>query len=258
MPARALAGAERWFAPAVALLLVGGWEAAARAGAVSALFFPAPSFVLSRIASLTASGELLAHLLATLQRVGLGFLLGALAGLPLGLLMGWSPRVRRAVDPLVAALHPMPKVAIMPLLMLLLGLGEAPKLAVVATATFFPFVVNASAGVRQIGHAYFEVAESYGASPLRIFRRIVLPGSLPFVLAGARLALNTSLLLTIAVELISATRGLGRLVWLSWQTMRTEDLYATIVVMAALGVAMNLSLAGAAALFVPWQRERLR
>jgi NitT/TauT family transport system permease protein len=258
----ALAGAglrgPRLVAPALVLATLTAWEALARGGAISPLFFPPPSAVAVRLAGLLAGGELFAHLRATLGRVALGFALGAVAGLPLGLLMGWSARIRAALDPLVAAVHPMPKVAMLPLLMLLLGIGEAPKVAVVAMATFFPLVINATAGVRQIGAIYFEVADSYRADRLKVLSRIVLPGSLPFVLAGTRLALNAALLITVAVELVAAPRGLGHLVWLAWQTLRTEDLYAALVVTALLGVALNGLLTGLSALLVPWQEERIQ
>ena len=106
--------------------------------------------------------------------------------------MGFSPRVRVAVDPLVAAAHAIPKIAVLPILMILLGLGEAPKIAVVAAAAFFPLLISTMAGVRQISPIHFEVAHGYGASAPRIFWRVLVPGSLPQILSGTRLAFNAA------------------------------------------------------------------
>lgn len=159
------------------------------------------------------------------------------------------------VDPLVAATHPIPKLAILPIVMIIFGIGETSKLVIIALTVFFPMLINAMAGARQISPIHFEVASNYGASPLRVFWRVVVPGSLPFALAGARLALNVGLLLTIAVEMVSAQRGLGSMVWFAWQTLRTEELYASIFVTAALGVGFNTILQRLTAYLVPWQVE---
>jgi NitT/TauT family transport system permease protein len=184
-----------------------------------------------------------------------GLLLGAVPGLLLGLAMGGSPRLRAIVDPFVAAIHPMPKLALLPLLMVLLGIGEAPRIVVIAIAAFFPMLLSAMAGVRQISPVHFEVARNYGASPHQVFLRVALPGSLPMVLTGLRLAANVSLLLAIAVEIASAQLGLGALVWLSWQVLRVELLYATLVVTALFGIGINVLLQWVARRLVPWLPE---
>lgn len=232
--------------------MAGSWEAASRAGLVSPLYFPAPSRIAATLAALAADGTLAGHLAVTLGRVGVGFLLGALPALGLGLLAGWLPRVRTAVDPLVAALHPVPKIAFLPLLMLLVGVGELSRLVIVALGSFFPVLINAMAGVRQIGPIPFEVARTCGAGPWLTFRRIVVPGSLPSVLAGVRLGLNRALLLAITVELIGARQGLGAMIWLARETFRTEELYAALFVISALGVGLNASLQRARRRAGPW------
>lgn len=228
------------------------WEAASRAGLVSALYFPAPSRIAAAMAALVAGGELAAHLAATLGRVGAGFVLGAAPALVLGLLAGWSPRIRTVVDPFVAAFHPVPKIAFLPLLMLLVGIGELSRLVIVALGSFFPVLINAMAGVRQIGPIPFEVARTCGAGPWLTFRRVVVPGSLPSVLAGVRLGLNRALLLAITVELIGARQGLGALIWIARETFRTEELYGALVVISALGIGLNASLQHARRRAGPW------
>jgi len=177
-------------------------------------------------------------------------------GLVLGLAMGSSSRLRTVLDPLVAALHPLPKIAVLPLIMIIFGIGEASKVVVIAIACFFPMLLSTAAGVRQIHPIYFQVAENYGARLLQVFTRVVLPGSLPLVLSGLRLALNTALLLAIAVELVAAREGLGSMIWFAWETLRTEDLYATLATTAALGISFNLVVQRLTAKLVPWQVER--
>jgi len=247
---------ERWL-PAV--ILVGAltvWEWQVRIGGLSALFFPAPSTIALTLVRLLTSGELATHLSATLSRLFLGFALGGLPGLILGLAMGWSRRLRAIIDPLIAAAHPVPKIAVLPLIMIIFGIGESSKIVVVAVAVFFPMLINTMAGVRQISPIYFEVAENYGAGLFKVFTRVVVPGGLPLVLTGARLALNTALVLTIAVELVAAREGLGEMIWFAWQTLRTEELYASLIVIAALGISLNFLLQRLTARLVPWQVER--
>jgi len=197
-----------------------------------------------------------ANIAATLSRVFVGLALGAMPGLVLGLAMGSSSRLRTVLDPLVAALHPLPKIAVLPLIMIIFGIGEASKVVVIAIACFFPMLLSTAAGVRQIHPIYFQVAENYGARLLQVFTRVVLPGSLPLVLSGLRLALNTALLLAIAVELVAAREGLGSMIWFAWETLRTEDLYATLATTAALGISFNLVVQRLTAKLVPWQVER--
>jgi len=232
------------------------WEWQVRIGGLSALFFPAPSTIARTLARLVTSGELETHLSATLSRLFLGFALGGLPGLILGLAMGWSRRLRAIIDPLIAAAHPVPKIAVLPLIMIIFGIGESSKIVVVAVAVFFPMLINTMAGVRQISPIYFEVAKNYGASLFKVLTRVVVPGSLPLVLTGTRLALNTALVLTIAVEVVAAQEGLGEMIWFAWQTLRTEELYATLIVIAALGISFNLILQRLTARLVPWQVER--
>lgn len=246
---------EGWLA---GLALVGfslAWEALARSGRISPLFFPPPSRILADLWALAAGGKLWPHLTASLERLGLGFSLGALSGWLLGLGMGWSPRLRAILDPFVAALHPIPKIAIFPLLMMIFGLGETPKVIAIAITAFFPMLINSMAGVRGLNPVYFEVTRNYGAGRWITFWRVVLPGSLPLTLAGVRLALNMALVIGVAVELLSAKEGLGVLIWFAWQTLRIEDLYASLVVIGGLGLGLNLLLHALTRCLTPWHPE---
>lgn len=245
-----------WLIPALfwlGALLV--WEAGAQAGLVSPVFFPAPSAILRALAQMIASGRMLVNLGFTLYRLALGLVLGGSLGLLLGLLMGWSRLARTIAGPAVAAIHPMPKLALLPLALILFGIGEESKVVLIALTAFFPVLVNSMTGVLQIDHQTWEVAQHYGVKGWLLWRRVLWPGALPLVLTGLQLALNSALMVTVAVELVTAQQGLGTVIWLAWQTLRTEEMYATLVVIALLGLASNSILNSIARRLMPWQRK---
>jgi ABC-type nitrate/sulfonate/bicarbonate transport system permease component len=140
--------------------------------------------------------------------------------------------------------------------MVLLGLGESSRVVVVSLAAFFPMLLNTMSGVRQINRVHFDVARTYGASRWQILTRVVLPGSVPAILTGLRLATNIAFVSAIAVEMVASGRGLGSQVWLAWQVLRVDLLYATLFVIALLGVAINFSLRWIARRGAPWLSER--
>jgi NitT/TauT family transport system permease protein len=246
---------ERWLSALVILGALALWEIAARAGWISQLFFPPPSTILLTLARLVRTGALWPALGSTLTRLAAGVVIGGGAGLLLGWLMGTSRPVRIALDPLVAALHPLPKLAIFPIFLILLGIGEASKVALLATVAFFPLLINTLAGVQQIDRTYWEAAVNYGATGSKLLRRVILPGSLPMALVGLRLAVNSGLVVAIAVEMLSAQQGLGAQVWLAWQTLRLQELYAILVVIALLGLGFNAWLTAITARLAPWRNE---
>jgi len=171
--------------------------------------------------------------------------------------MGWSPKIRLFVDPFISALYPIPKIAILPLFMLVLGIGELSKVAVVGVGAFFLVLINSMAGVRNIDRIYFEVAQNYGARKFKVFTKVVLLGSLPMIFAGMRLALGMSLLLVVAIEFIAATYGLGAMMWLAWETLRTENLYIGVVICALLGLLFTSLLEKVEKYFMPWEETPL-
>ena len=249
---------ERWLAVALMAAALGGWEWASRTGVISRLFFPPPSEVLVTLGRSIRTGELPQHLGATLSRVALGIGSGGVAGYLLGLVLGESARLRAFVDPVIATLHPIPKLAVLPFIMMVFGVGEMSKIVVIGVAVFFPMLLTTMAGVRQIQTAYFDVAATYGATWYQTFAHVVLPGSLPFAMTGLRLSFNIGLVISLAIEIATARVGLGRLIWYAWETMRIEQLYAALAVIAALGVSFNLFLTWLSTRLVPWHVERQR
>jgi NitT/TauT family transport system permease protein len=231
------------------------WEGIARMEWVSPVVFPPPSRTARALVDLTSSGRLPSAALATLARVGRGLLAGALPGLLLGLAMGASTRVRRLFDPLVAAIHPLPKLALLPLVLATLGIGEGPRTIPIALSAFFPMLLSAATGVRQIPPLLPEMARSFGASHRQLLWRVILPGSLPYVLTGLRISVNAALVMSVALEMIAAPDGLGVLIWYSWETMRIEPLYGGVLAIALLGMVSNALLEAAARRLVPWRPD---
>ena len=248
---------EDYASAVLVLIVLTIWEIMSRSGWISPLFFPPPSKILINFIELIVSKKLFEHLWITIFRLVAGCLIGGIPGLVLGLAMGWSPRIRRVFDPIVAALHPMPKIAIFPLIMIIFGLGNASKIAAIAIASFFPMLINSMAGVRQINPVYFEVTKNFGAGVWKTFTRVIIPGSLPMILTGIRLSINVALLITIAVEWVSSKTGLGVLIWFAWQTLRIEELYASLIVIGLLGFLINSGLYFLTTYLAPWQKENL-
>lgn len=235
------------------LVALGGWEAAARLGVISAAYFPPPTRVLEALAGGVAQGALVYHTAATLGRLAGAFMLAAVPGLALGLVMGISPGARRVLDPYVAFLYPIPKVAMLPLLLILLGVGEPAFVATGALTAFFQIVVNAADGVQRVDPILVEVGRHFGARGFALFRKVILPAALPSILTGLRLGLGLSLITVIAVEFAIAKSGLGHLVWRSWQTLSTPEMFAALAVVGAIGVLLTRGLRRVQDRLLAWQ-----
>lgn len=242
----------------IVLVLLALWELGAFVGFVDTLLFPPPSRILESAGELLASGVLTGHIAATGLRVGAGVVIGAGLGTLLGIAMGSSQRLRSVFDPLIGALHPVPKIAILPLIMVVFGIGDVSLVIVIATGAFFPMVINTMTGVHQINPNYLDLARLHHFSGWKKMRRITLPAAGPSLMAGLRLSLNTTLLITVAVEMIAARTGLGAMIWLSWSTLRTEHIYVAIAVTVAFGLAVNGVLSWVTRRTLPWYHGSLR
>ncbi|MFC5722306.1 ABC transporter permease [Streptomyces gamaensis] len=256
--AQARKDAARSLIPAVALplLLLGGWEAAARTGVVDALLFPPPTRIVGRLAAMAADGELGEHVAATLGRLLPGYALGTLGGAAAGFAMGVSRTVRAALGPLFAALYCVPKTATLPLLLLVFGLTETPRVLSVAITVFFVMQINTLAGVRQIDPRMLQTARSYGASGLRLLRFVLLPGALPAMLTGLRTAIGLGVVVVVAVEFVASERGLGFLIWNSWTLFQPDRMYVGLLTVALLGAVLAAAVTVAERWLVPWRAVR--
>ena len=230
------------------------WELVTRTGWVSSLFLPAPSGVLAEGLDMARSGQLLVHLARSLERLAWGFGIGAVAGVGVGVAVGFFALADAVVQPVIAATFPIPKIALLPLLILWLGIGEASKVAVVALGVFFPMAINTYAGVRQADPLLIRAAVSFGAGRWSVIRKVVLPSALPMVFAGLKLGAGTALLLLVAAEQIAADAGIGFLVLHAGNIMATTKLMVGIVVLSLLGVLSHWGLNRLERLAIPWQR----
>jgi NitT/TauT family transport system permease protein len=237
----------------VGLLVV--WELLLRAGIGDRRFIPAPTDIAERFFLLLRSGELEWHVLVTLYRVFAGFLVGSVPAVAIGLLMAMFKPVRIFVDPLIAALFPIPKIALMPLLLLAFGFGDASKVALVAIAVFFPVVVNTYAGAANIEKIYWDVAKNYGASQAVMFTRIVFFGALPMIFAGLRIALAVSFIVLVASEFVASKTGIGYLIWNSWELLQVDTMFVGIVTVGILGLITSVLFQEIERKVIPWKAE---
>ena len=192
--------------------LIGFWQAAIAAGWLNPVFLPSPASILAALGKLIVSGALWQHLSASLGRIGLGWLVGTALGLVFGLTMGLVSAFRAAGMPLVSALYPIPKIALLPLLILWLGIGESPKVVTIAAGVFFPTVITTFSGVDAVPRNLIRMAQSFNMPVAAIIRKIVLPSALPGILAGFRISASVALLLVVAAEMIGAQYGIGAFV----------------------------------------------
>jgi ABC-type nitrate/sulfonate/bicarbonate transport system permease component len=238
--------------PLVFLLV---WEAVVRLGLLDARFVPPPSAVVVRFFDLVQSGELWKDVSITLFRVAGGYTLGVIPGIAVGLLMAMFKPLRYVLDPLVAAIFPIPKIALMPLLLLAFGIGEMSKIVLVAIATFFPVLISTYAGAANIEKIYLDAAKNFGADSSMMFREVIFFGALPQIFAGLRLALGTSFLVIVAAEFVSADTGIGQLIWSSWQVLQVDRMFVGIVLIGVLGVISTAILQEIEVRLLPWRRQ---
>jgi sulfonate transport system permease protein len=215
--------------------LVALWEAVVRAGWVSAHLLPPPSELIVTLADLAASGDLFSHVLVSSVRVLAGFAIGALLALLVGAAVGLSRELEAYLDPTFQALRAIPSLAWVPLLLLWLGIDEAPKITLIAIGAFFPVYLNLVAGIKNVDRKLVEVGGIFGVKGWRLVVRIFLPAALPNLLTGLRTGLSLAWMFLVAAELIAATRGLGYLLTDGRETARADLVIVAIVVLALLG-----------------------
>ncbi|GLH80039.1 sulfonate ABC transporter [Bradyrhizobium sp. SSBR45G] len=226
-----------WLAP---VLLVVVWEALAQGGQLSPQVLPAPSKVLRTAYKLTIQGSLLNDLGVSLLRAAAGFVLGGATGFALGILVGFSRLAEALVDRSIQMIRAIPFLAVLPLVIVWLGVGEAEKVFLVALGVTFPIYINTTLGIRQVDPKLIELGRVQGLSTFTLIRRIVLPGALPSILTGVRYALATAWLALVVAETIGAQSGLGFLAMDAREFLRTDVIVLTIVIYALIGVAADL------------------
>ena len=206
--------------------------------------------------SLFSSSDIWADFAASGKELFYGFALAALVGIAVGLLIGWYPRLGYFFDPFVNFLYAIPRVALGPLLIVWLGIGLSSKVALVFLIAVFPVLVNTSSGVRSLDQHLMRVARCFGASDLKIFRTIALPGSVPFILGGLRLAMGQSLIGVFVAELLGAQHGIGAMIENAGQQFQTDLVFAGLLIFAAAGMMLTAIVRWLERRFDAWRCER--
>ena len=246
---------ERLLGIASPIVLLVVWEVAARLHFIDTRFFPAPSSVIAVLIDMLWSGELISNTLDSLRRLAFGVLIGGAPALVLGIAMGLNRWVRAVFDPLIAATYPIPKSAILPLALLIFGLGEASKIFMVAVGVFFPVVINSTTGVLGISSIYLDVGRNYKANRWKTFWTIALPGALPVIMSGFKLGIGIGLILIAIAEMIGAKSGLGYMIWTAWETFSVEQMYVGLFMIAIIGFVLTVALNELERLIIPWKRD---
>jgi NitT/TauT family transport system permease protein len=246
-------GSRTWVAVIFFALLLVGWELASAHGLIDPLFLPPPTRIADAVDAMVRSGELLAHLKASLVRIGAGWFLGSIAGIALGGLIGLSSLGRSAGLPFISALFPVPKIALLPLLILWLGIGETSKIATIALGVFFPMAVSTYAGVDSVPRNLIRMAQSFNIPFGAIVRNVVVPATLPSVLSGCRISASIALILVVSAEMIGANTGIGALLLASGNLMQTERLMAAIVAISVLGLLVGALISWLERLLLRWR-----
>jgi sulfonate transport system permease protein len=234
------------------VLILAVWEALSALGLLNRLIFPPPSTLVRSAGDMILRGELQANLRATLSRLSLGFLIGSFTGLACGIAMGLAPWLRRSLEPIISGAYATPKLSLLPMIMLFMGVGDPARIFLIAVGCFVLMAMHGLDALQNVNKRYVEMALNYGADRMTVIRKVYLPASLPQLFTGFRIALGRSLTITIALELISCPDGLGSMIWIAWQTFYVEKLYIGVIISAALGVLLHFSLKRLEGRLVPW------
>jgi ABC-type nitrate/sulfonate/bicarbonate transport system permease component len=260
-PRAGSAAFERLLSVVSPVLLLAVWEIAAGLGIVDTRFFPAPSTIFLAAWQMLQpsrqypSGELWTNMSISLARIGVGFALGAVPGVIIGLVMGLFGPVRAIVQPLVDATFPIPKIAVLPLFIMVFGIGEESKYAIIAVAVVYVVLINTVAGVRNIDRIYLDVAKNYHAGRFMQFTDVALPGALPLILTGLKLGMGVALLVIVSAEFVGAKSGIGFLIWTSWQIFQVEKMYVGLLIIAVIGFGSAIALNRIERVLVPWKQR---
>lgn len=220
----------------VFVLLLAVIEWGTRAGWITSLTLPRPSDVAATLIDLARSGLLWTHLAPSLSRLLVGSVLGVTAGIGVGVLIGLFSYVRAGLIPLVAALFPIPKIALLPLFVIWFGIDEGSKYALIALGTFTPTVVSTYGAVDNVDRTLVRMGQSFGLNWLSIVRKIVLPGALPGILSGLRVSIAIGIILLVAAEMLGAEYGIGAYILQAGSLYDLERLFAGVVILSTLGV----------------------
>ncbi|NMH96910.1 ABC transporter permease [Pseudonocardia acidicola] len=244
LPARPAARRRRLepkyvYGTASVIVVIGLWQLVAVLRIKPAIVLPGPSDVITAFGTLFSSDTIWTDLATSGKELLYGLVLATVIGLPVGLLIGWYARLSYVLNPLITFLYATPRIALTPLLIIWLGIGDASKIAIVFLMAVFPILINSASGVQNLDPQVLRVARCFGAGHLQIFRTIALPGSVPFIVSGLRLAVGQALIGVFVAELSGATHGVGMLMNTAGQQFQTSVVFAGLFIFAITGVVLT-------------------
>ncbi len=241
-------------------VIIAGWSLASAYGAVSPVFLPSPLVVAKSLANVAVNGfvdsTLAEHTLASLLRIFAALAVSLIIGVPAGIAIATSRIGKGILDPIVEFLRPLPPLAYLPLIIIWVGIGEASKVTVISLAMLPPIILSTAAGVKSAPGDFVNAARSFGASRLQVLLHVILPGAIPSILTGTRIALGAGWSTLVAAELVAASQGLGFMIQSAAQFLVTDIVIGGIIVIAAIAFLLEILARLIERLFVPWAAHR--
>lgn len=234
------------------VLFIALWQMGAQLGWIDARFFPAPTTIFEAAIAMWNSGQLQSDFVATIVPLLIGLIAGFVVGCIVGFVMGLVRSLRLAFDPLLSALYTIPKLALLPLLLLIFGIGVVPKIILISLGVFFIIWITVLEAVVSIPAGYLETARSFQVGRVRTLTRVIFPAVLPEIFVGLRIAVGNAVLIAIGIEFVNGNAGIGYRIWNSWQLFVADRMYVGIVVVALLGIVLRLLVDGLRKVCVPW------
>ncbi|WP_169568874.1 ABC transporter permease [Sneathiella limimaris] len=240
-------------APILFAAIIGIWELGSRSGWISPLVLPAPSEALTAFMDLLNSGDLTKHLAASLQRLVAGWIFGSLLGILFGVAAGLFTLARGGIVPLVAAIFPIPKIALLPLFIIWFGIGEESKIATILFGTFFPTVIAVYGGIDNVDRNLIRMGQSFNLKWTSIVWKIILPGAMPAILSGFRISASIAIILLVAAEMIGAEYGIGAYILLAGNLMAMDQLVAGVTILSIMGLLVSWLIGRAEKALLKWR-----
>lgn len=242
----------------VPILIFAVWEVTGQLGVLDTRFFPPPSTIWDAAVASVRDGSLTSAIVVSARKVVIGFILGTLTGVAVGIALGISRVLRAALEPLIVALYTVPKLSLLPVLLLIFGLGELPQILLIAISVFFLISISTVAAMVAVPGPYLETAHSFQATRMQTFRHVQLPASLPAIGTAMRLSAGMSVLVMVGIEFLLGGEGLGNLIWSSWTLFLPERMYVGIVVVGVFGLVFTNVVTYVARRSAPWaDNERM-
>lgn len=238
------------------IVILAAWQLAASAGKIDTNLFPSPAHVVRLAGERLTSKDLYPELFLSLRRMMLGYCIGSAAGLVIGVLMGMFRLVHAALELVLSALYTVPKLAVLPVFLIIFGIGETPLVLMIAVTVFFFMWIETMEAISGVAPSYLEPIQVFKNSKWLCFRHAIFPAALPRIFVGLKVSAAVSVLTLVAVEFLQASKGIGHDIWFSWSLFRADEMYFGIALVSIIGVIFTKSIGYFGVLAMPWTRRR--